>query len=373
MSELPPRRTGLMPTFADFGVRLNLLTPDFLPRTTIVLQLFIDHFTRMAERLLKYGSIEVSIMYVDHALNLCTLLSEQGSTPEADEHREKLHELQTQIAAELPSTPQEVETPAVDPDLLVLSGGGSHQDNWTVGHAGGRRIRTNFNESGKNFNVSAEVHDAHQETEERNVLTNSDMVQSAFFAGDSQGGVTRTNPLTGISQDEAPPSPGAVTRQTSKTGIRGEEARSTSGKRTNGSSGDATTRTSVTSTRGTEARGAPITATAYPPAVVQKRGSFSSRGSANADVVKEKSDSLLSREAQNSDIESKGNMPINEKLVMDGDDSATDKTVDKRPELVESGVPSISGIVENGTAAKSPIEITLEEEDAETEHEDTAC
>ena len=137
-----------MPTFAGRNDKLNTLGDGFTPRTEMVLSLFIGHFSAMAERLIEHKSIDTAVAYIDHSLNLCTLLGEEGASQTAEELREKLFELQAAAAAELP--PPDEEFVQVDPDLLPMAAGGGdvssqERSNWTVGPEKGQHARRDFN------------------------------------------------------------------------------------------------------------------------------------------------------------------------------------------------------------------------------------
>ncbi|XP_043188106.1 uncharacterized protein LOC122363198 [Amphibalanus amphitrite] len=137
-----------LPEFAGPRDKLYTLGDGFQPRVEMVLSLFIRHFNAMAERLIEHESIYTALAYIDHSLNLCTLLSEEGGATEtAEELREKVLELQAAAIAKLPAPSESV--PQIDPDLLQMASGSGRasQDhsNWTVGPEKGPAARRDFN------------------------------------------------------------------------------------------------------------------------------------------------------------------------------------------------------------------------------------
>ncbi|KAF0305247.1 Protein mab-21-like 3 [Amphibalanus amphitrite] len=141
------RRRRPLPDFADPHVKMQWLNgPDSRLRALRVLNMFVRHFSAMAERLLEHEALEPALSYADHTLNLCQLLEDQAGSEEADQARQRLWELRARAAALVPATEDDLpEQP--DTDLLEVGAGGSSArgDNWTLGPAAGRGVRRDYN------------------------------------------------------------------------------------------------------------------------------------------------------------------------------------------------------------------------------------
>ena len=142
------QRRRPLPQFADLSVKFHWLNGrESRLRAQLVLELFVRHFTAMAERLLEHDALGPALEYADHALNLCQLLEEHAGSEEADQARRQLHELRARAApASAPLLPPETERPA-DADLLGLGAAADSAPtaNWTLGPAAGRGVRRDYN------------------------------------------------------------------------------------------------------------------------------------------------------------------------------------------------------------------------------------